>query len=195
MLTLHNGQPVKVVLRDSFGVVFHDSLPELFIPVGFAGGLYDADTGLTRFGFRDYDPQIGRFTARDPLGDTGGIGSTYKCNHKWGDYHPAGLHAIMNPTVARWIGRQLAKIPFEKVANEPEEIVDVRRRIDATERKIKSNTATKDETSRLQRDMERENVLWGKYGKMYSNDKTNFYRHHFPDDDYVKRKMQEIQNR
>ena len=58
-------------------MVFHDSLPELFIPVGFAGGLYDADTGLTRFGFRDYDPQVGRFTAKDPLGDTGGDHDVY----------------------------------------------------------------------------------------------------------------------
>jgi YD repeat-containing protein len=27
-----------------------------FIPFGFAGGLYDSDTGLVRFGVRDYDP-------------------------------------------------------------------------------------------------------------------------------------------
>ena len=188
---------MKITLRDSFGVVFQDSLPELFVPVGFAGGLYDADTGLTRFGFRDYDPQIGRFTAKDPLGDTGGDHDVY-------DYciddpvtmnDPSGLYPIMNPTVARWIGRQLAKIPFETVANEPEEIVDVRRRIDATERKIQSNTVTKDETRQLQKDRERENALWGKYGNMYSNDKTNFYRNYFPNDEYVKRKMQETRDR
>ena len=77
VLTLHNGQSVKITLRDSFGVVNHDTLPELFVPVGFAGGLYDADTGLTRFGFRDYAPQIGRFTAKDPLGDTGGDHDVY----------------------------------------------------------------------------------------------------------------------
>ena len=43
------------------------------MPVGFAGGLADQDTGLTRFGYRDYDPGVGRFTAPDPLGDTGAI--------------------------------------------------------------------------------------------------------------------------
>ena len=37
------------------------------IPFGFAGGLYDEDTGLVRFGARDYDPAIGRWTAKDPI--------------------------------------------------------------------------------------------------------------------------------
>ena len=33
---------------------------------GFAGGIYDVDTGLVRFGARDYDPETGRWTAKDP---------------------------------------------------------------------------------------------------------------------------------
>jgi len=37
------------------------------IPFGFAGGLQDDLTGLVRFGARDYDPQTGRWTARDPI--------------------------------------------------------------------------------------------------------------------------------
>lgn len=43
-----------------------------FQPFGFAGGLYDRDTGLTRFGARDYDPQTGRWTAKDSIGLAGG---------------------------------------------------------------------------------------------------------------------------
>jgi hypothetical protein len=31
--------------------------------LGFAGGLFDPDTGLTRFVWRDYDADTGRFTA------------------------------------------------------------------------------------------------------------------------------------
>ena len=38
-----------------------------FIPFGFAGGMFDVDTGLVRFGFRDYDPAVGRWTAKDPI--------------------------------------------------------------------------------------------------------------------------------
>jgi RHS repeat-associated protein len=39
-----------------------------FQPFGYAGGLYDRDTGLVRFGARDYDPETGRWTAKDPIG-------------------------------------------------------------------------------------------------------------------------------
>ena len=38
-----------------------------WMPFGFAGGIYDADTGLVRFGARDYDPVAGRWTAKDPI--------------------------------------------------------------------------------------------------------------------------------
>ena len=37
---------------DAFGRILSDSNPG-FQPFGYAGGLYDADTGLTRFGWRD----------------------------------------------------------------------------------------------------------------------------------------------
>jgi RHS repeat-associated protein len=61
---------------DEFGRVLADSNPG-FQPFGFAGGLYDRDTGLVRFGARDYDPEIGRWTAKDPLGFEGGDSNLY----------------------------------------------------------------------------------------------------------------------
>ena len=51
---------------DAFGNVLVDTAPG-FQPFGFAGGLYDADLGLVRFGVRDYDPRTGRWTAKDPI--------------------------------------------------------------------------------------------------------------------------------
>ncbi len=51
---------------DEFGVVTLDTNPG-FQPFGFAGGLYDADVGLVRFGARDYDAETGRWTAKDPI--------------------------------------------------------------------------------------------------------------------------------
>ncbi|XPV76026.1 MAG: RHS repeat domain-containing protein [Desulfovibrio sp.] len=39
--------------------------PEIYL--GFAGGLFDKDTGLVHFGMREYMPEVGRFTSPDPL--------------------------------------------------------------------------------------------------------------------------------
>ncbi|MBQ0775872.1 MAG: RHS domain-containing protein [Gammaproteobacteria bacterium] len=68
-----SGNIVKAIAYDSYGNVTSDSNPAFTIPFGFAGGLQDMDTRLIRFGFRDYDPQTGRWTARDPIGLSGGV--------------------------------------------------------------------------------------------------------------------------
>jgi RHS repeat-associated protein len=72
-----DGNFVKQVDYDSFGKVITDSAPSLTIPFGFAGGLYDADTHLIRFSQRDYDPDIGRWTAKDPIFFSGGDTDLY----------------------------------------------------------------------------------------------------------------------
>lgn len=71
------GNVVKRVDYDSFGYVYADSNAGFSVPFGFAGGLYDIDTGLVRFGFRDYDPESGRWTAKDPIGFAGGDSDLY----------------------------------------------------------------------------------------------------------------------
>jgi RHS repeat-associated protein len=61
---------------DDFGIIAHDTNPG-FQPFGFAGGLYDSDTKLTRFGARDYDAETGRWTAKDPIRFSGGDTNLY----------------------------------------------------------------------------------------------------------------------
>jgi len=57
---------------DEFGEVSYNSNPG-FQPFGFAGGLLDNTTGLVRFGARDYNASMGRWTAKDPIRSKGGI--------------------------------------------------------------------------------------------------------------------------
>lgn len=71
------GTIVKRIDYDSFGNIINDTNPTFTIPFGFAGGLHDRDTGLVRFGFRDYDPDSGRWTAKDPILFEGGDTNLY----------------------------------------------------------------------------------------------------------------------
>ncbi|MBX3131690.1 MAG: RHS repeat-associated core domain-containing protein [Polyangiaceae bacterium] len=75
---------VRLVVRVSDGaVVQHIDYDPWGVPTvvtgdwtvqgfGFAGGVYDAETGFVRFGARDYDARVGRWTAKDPIRFDGG---------------------------------------------------------------------------------------------------------------------------
>ncbi len=67
VIDAQTGELAQELQYDAWGNVIYDSNPG-FQPFGFAGGIYDTQTKLIRFGARDYDPQVGRWTAKDPAG-------------------------------------------------------------------------------------------------------------------------------
>ncbi len=76
VINTSNGSVVEQIQYDEFGKILSDSSPG-YTPFGFAGGLYDKDTGLVRFGARDYDASTGRWTNRDPILFKGGDTNLY----------------------------------------------------------------------------------------------------------------------
>jgi len=73
--TTHN--IIKEISYDTYGNILSDSNPSFKVPFGFAGGLYDEDTKLTRFGYRDYDAYTAKWTAKDPIDFGGGDSNLY----------------------------------------------------------------------------------------------------------------------
>jgi RHS repeat-associated protein len=76
VVNAQSGAIAQSIDYDVFGRVLANSAPG-FQPFGFAGGLYDAATGLVRFGARDYEPDTGRWTNKDPTGFAGGDTNVY----------------------------------------------------------------------------------------------------------------------
>ncbi|RZB33837.1 MAG: hypothetical protein SRB2_03673 [Desulfobacteraceae bacterium Eth-SRB2] len=104
-----SGNVVKRIDYDSFGNIIDDTNPSFVVPFGFAGGLYDKDTGLVRFGYRDYDPDTGRWTTKDPIlfagGDTDLYG--YCLNDPINTIDPVGLRI---PGAGKAIGWGIKRI-------------------------------------------------------------------------------------
>lgn len=63
-----------------WGAVLSNTAPG-FQVFGFAGGLWDADTGLVLFGVRWYDAELGRWTMKDPVRFAGTQSNFYQYVH------------------------------------------------------------------------------------------------------------------
>lgn len=86
------GEIAQRIVRDEFGRILLDSAPG-FLCVDFAGGFREESTGFVRFGARDYDPCVGRWTTRDPVGFSGGSANlfAYAMNDPINFVDPSGL--------------------------------------------------------------------------------------------------------
>jgi len=91
-----SGNVVKRIDYDSFGNIIDDTNTSFMVPFGFAGGLHDRDTGLVRFGYRDYDPDVGRWNAKDPILFAGGDSDLYGycLNNLINTVDPLGLYTF-----------------------------------------------------------------------------------------------------
>ncbi|MGH8126910.1 MAG: RHS repeat-associated core domain-containing protein [Gammaproteobacteria bacterium] len=77
VINVSTGVAVQRIDYDVWGNITTDTDPG-FQPFTFAGGLYDADTGLVHFGARDYDPETARWISRDPILFAGGDPNLYR---------------------------------------------------------------------------------------------------------------------
>jgi len=94
ILNIADGTVAQQIDYDEWGIENSRTNPSFENPFGFAGGLYDQDTGLVRFGARDYDPEIGRWTSKDPIGFGGGSTNFYSyiLNEPINFIDPLGLY-------------------------------------------------------------------------------------------------------
>jgi RHS repeat-associated protein len=106
---------------DDFGNVLLDTSPG-FTPFGFAGGLYDSQTKLVRFGARDYDPETGRWTSKDPFrltrGDFNLYGYVGSDPVNWRDvygFQESSPQGDGGPWWGTWLEYSAISLPFTAV--------------------------------------------------------------------------------
>lgn len=108
-----NGAIAQRLGYDEFGEVTLDSAAG-FQNVGFAGGLYDRQTKMVRFGARDYEARVGRWVGKDPIWFAGGDSSLYT-------YALSNPINLIDPSGLAWIwNRSNVGIPYKPERSEEE---------------------------------------------------------------------------
>lgn len=76
VVNVADGKAIQRIDYNVFGKVTRDT-NSCWQPYGFAGGIYDPDTHLVKFGARQYDAEVGRWTSKDPILFDGGDTNLY----------------------------------------------------------------------------------------------------------------------
>jgi len=95
-----------------FGEVIKDTNPG-FQPFGYAGGIYDQDTKLVKFGARDYNSVLGRWIQKDPIRFDGGDENLYRYvnNDPVNAIDPSGLTLLDISNVASFVTSKIGYTP------------------------------------------------------------------------------------
>ena len=93
------GQEVKRIEYDVFGGIYKGNSP-YGLETGYTGKPYDAVTGLSDYGFRDYSPTYARFITEDPIRD-GENWFSYVGNNPVNWVDPWGLAPMQEPALER----------------------------------------------------------------------------------------------
>jgi len=115
VVNVANGEVRQAMNYDESGKLLQDTQPG-FQPFGFAGGLYDHDTGLVRFGTRDYEPEPGRWTSKDiALFSSGGTDHyEYAASDPMNAYDFSGFQARLNlappGSANEWLGKEMPSV-------------------------------------------------------------------------------------
>jgi RHS repeat-associated protein len=78
IVNAETGEVVQHIDYDEYGQVNYVLNENEFFDFTFAGGLYDTNTKLVRFGARDYDAETGRWASKDPILFSGGVSNLYE---------------------------------------------------------------------------------------------------------------------
>jgi RHS repeat-associated protein len=102
-----SGTILQELEYSAFGEVLKDTNPG-FQPFGYAGGIYDVDTKLVKFGARDYNSFTGRWMQKDPIRFGGGDENLYRytANNTVNMIDPSGnytLTQVFVGGVAVWV--------------------------------------------------------------------------------------------